>query len=280
MRKPPRVTKMKSKFLALCLGVAALGAAFASSAEASNLDTYRNLLMNRTYTIKYTDITPLPRITNRDSIKIYGKNSMDTSQSAFMLYKQTEGVVVCNGENRYEEEKSGNLSQCRLQKGEDTYVFFKEASAPNASGNPLANVFGGGGKKNKVSPIDTNYTAQVMLGESFGGENLTRYMNALLPDANKGADMPSFRYVDEGWLNNGLNYVDMSAREGEVNEAVRYYFKQYTLVKIAAIRYWRNAQGVFETQKAIIRINEFSGTPDESYLQLPPGVKETKKKKK
>lgn len=279
MKQLTKLTKMKSKLLALGLSVAAFGIVIGtSSAEASNLDTYRNLLMNRTYTIKYTDITPAPRITNRDSIKIYGKNSMDTSQSSFMFYKQTEGIIVCNGENRYEEEKSGEYSQCRLQKGEDTYVFLKaiNTAAPNA----LASIFGGGGKKNRVVPIDTNYTAQVMQGESFGSENLTRYLNAILPDTNKGQDMPSFRYVDEGWLNNGLNYVDMSARQGDVREAVRYYFQQYKLVKIAAIRYWQNEQGVFESQKAIIRINEFSATPDETYLQLPPGVKETKKKKK
>lgn len=72
-----KLAKMKTKFLALCLGVAALGTAVAASpVEASNLDTYKNLLLNRNYTIKYTDITPAPRITNRDSIKIYGKNSI------------------------------------------------------------------------------------------------------------------------------------------------------------------------------------------------------------
>ncbi len=274
-----RTQMMKNSLLALGLGLAVLGVGLATPAEASNLDTYRNLLEKHTYTIKFKDITPEPRVTNRDVTKFYGKNDMDNSQSAYLLYKQNEGVVVCNGENRYEELKVGAIRQCRLQKGSSSYVFIKQEK-PSKDNLPPTEVIIGNAGKNKVVADETNFTAQVMQGEAFGSTGLTRYLNAILPDQYKSKDMPSFRYVDEGWLNNGLNYVDMRAKEGEINEAVRYYFNGYNMVKIAAIKYWRNAKGVFESEKTIIRINEFSATPDAAYLELPAGVKEVKSKTK
>lgn len=54
---------------------------FSAIAEASNLDTYRNLLMNKKYTIKYVNITP-ERITNKDKITLTGNNTMSNGNVA------------------------------------------------------------------------------------------------------------------------------------------------------------------------------------------------------
>lgn len=267
-----------NKFLAISLGVLTLGFSLnASSVEARNTDTYRDLLLKKTYTIKFRDITPEPRITNKDSIKMYGKNDMDRSQSTFLLYKPTSGIVTADGDNRYEELGYGDMKQCRLQRGEDTFVFIKR-EVKQASGNITSEIFGS--KKNIVAPISTNFMAQSMLGSSYGSSSLTRYLNALLPDDIKSADSPEFNYVTSGWLDNGLNYEDYRSSQGDINEAVRYYFNGYNLIKIAAIRYWRNENGVMEGEKTIIRIDDFSPTPTKELLTLPPGVKEKKKGKK
>lgn len=270
--------KRMNKFLAISLGILTLGFSFdASSVEARNSDTYRDLLLKKTYTIKFRDITPEPRVTNKDSIKMYGKNDMDRSQSTFMLYKPTSGVVTADGDNRYEELGYEDMKQCRFQRGEDTFVFIKrEVKQP--TGNLINEIFGN--KKNEVTAISTNYMAQSMLGSSYGSNGLTRYLNALLPDDIKSPDSPEFKYVTAGWLDNGLNYEDYRSSEGDINEAVRYYFNGYNLIKIAAIRYWRNENGIMEGEKTIIRIDEFSPTPTKELLTLPPGVKEKKKAKK
>lgn len=246
-------------------------------AEASNLDTYRNLLKKGTYTIRFKDITPEERITNKDSIKMYGKNDMDRSQSPFLLLEQTSGMITSDGDRRYEELGAGTVKQCRLQKGEDTYVFLKNETVKD--NNPLKEIFGGG-KKNEVVPIRTNYLAKLMLGESYGSTALTRYLNAIIPNSEKSGDLPSFRYVTSGWLDNGLNYEDYCAEEDGVKEVVRYYFNGYALCKIAALRYWRNDSGVMEGKKAIVRIDEFSPNPTVENLELPPGVKAKPAKKK
>lgn len=270
--------KRSNKVLALALSIMSFGAfCNLSSVEARNIDTYRDLLLKKTYTIKFKDITPEARITNKDSIHMYGKNDMDRSQSTFMLYKQTSGIVTADGDNRYEEIGYGDMKQCRFQRGEDTFVFIKNAvKAP--TGNLMYEIYGA--KKNLVAPIATNYMAQSMLGSSYGSSALTRYLNAILPDDNKSSDSPEFKFVTSGWLENGLNYEDYRSVDGDINEAVRYYFNGYNLIKIAAIRYWRNEKGVMEGEKTIIRIDEFSPTPTKELLTLPPGVKEKKKSKK
>lgn len=250
-----------------------LGAAFLliNNAEARNSDTYRDLLMKKSYTIKYVDITPEPRVTNRDKMRFYGKIDMDTSQSVFLLNKQTESVAVADGENTYEEINSGPFTQCRLQKGEDVYAYVKYDNGK------VKEYYGN--KKGMVVAAERNYIAQAMQASTYGGERMSRYLNALLPDDKKSLDMPSFKYVGSGWLDNGLNYEDYKSDAAEFFEAARYYFNGYTLVKIAAVQYWRNQQGVMEGNKTIIKINEFSPTPDKSYLELPEGLKVKAKKK-
>lgn len=261
-----------AKLLQALLAIGVSAGCMAASAEASNLDTYRNLLLKKQYTIKYQDITPEPRVTNKDKIPLYGKNDMERGHSVFLLHKQTESVAVCDGDNRYEEISSGPFTQCRLQRGLDTYVYLKHDNAGKTE------IFGN--KKNSVAAVETNLVAQTMLGSSYGSSAMSRYLNAMLPNENKTSDQPVFRYVTSGWLDNGLNYEDYKTENNGVYEAVRYYFNGYTLVKIAAIQYWKNAQGVLEGKKTIIKINEFSPTPDQSYLNLPAGVKDSTKRKK
>ncbi|MDO4921336.1 MAG: hypothetical protein Q4E64_05895 [Phascolarctobacterium sp.] len=262
-----------NKFSTLLFSVA-MGVGFmlaAENAEARNSDTYRNLLMKKTYTIKYVDITPEPRITNKDKIQFYGKNDMDRSQSVFLTNKQTESVAVADGVDSYEEIASGAFTQCRLQKGSDVFLFVKYNDGKKQE------VYGN--KKGSVAAVDRNYIANAMQGATYGSSRMSRYLNALLPDDGKSADMPSFRYIGAGWLDNGLNYEDYKSDEKDMFEAVRYYFNGYNLVKIAAVQYWTNSAGVMEGNKTIIKINEFSPTPDKAYLELPAGVKVKAKKK-
>lgn len=262
-----------NKFFTLLLSVTiSIGCMMtAENAEARNSDTYRNLLLKKTYTIKYVDITPEPRITNKDKIQLYGKNDMDRSQSVFLTNKQTESVAVADGINSYEEIAAGAFTQCRLQKGPDVFMFVKYNDGKKLD------IFGN--KKGSVVAIDRNYIANAMQGATYGSSRMSRYLNALLPDDDKSMDMPSFRYIGSGWLDNGLNYEDYKSDAKDMFEAVRYYFNGYNLVKIAAVQYWTNSVGVMEGNKTIIKINEFSPTPDKSYLELPAGVKVKAKKK-
>lgn len=273
-----KIKKFCKVTLALAVAVSSMASVVC---EASNLDTYRNLLMRKTYTIKYQEITPQARATNKDRINLYGKNSMDTGTSDLFVNKPTQSILVCDGDNKYEEIGVGNaylesagvksVATCRLQKGDEVFNYTRYYDKDKLVYR--------GTKKGSVSAIEFNILANLEQGDSFGTANMTRLLNAMLPDGNKAAGMPSFRYVGSGWLNNGLNYEDYRSDSNGVFEAVRYYFNGYTLVKIASATYYTNAKGELDGTRCIIKIDEFSPTPDKKYLSLPEGLKDTTKRK-
>lgn len=272
---------MKATMAAFLLAGTCVGGA----AEASNLDTYRNLLLKKTYTIRYVNVTPEERVTNKDKVSMTGRNSLATKNVSQLTYKPLECVVTSDGKRKYEESGMKGLLTCRLQNEKGTYVFTKideEALKADKPKSILGKISYSiwGKKKNEVSAQTTNKLAYLLQGDSYGGEDMTRLLNAFLPNDKKSADMPTYEYVTEGWLPNGQNYVDYKSTESENVEAVRYYFDGYTLVKIASAQIKTGKDGKSVARRNIIEIKEFSPTPSEEYLKLPEGIKDTTKEKK
>ena len=255
----------------LLLSCITAGTVFSAIAEASNIDTYRDLLMSKKYTIKYENVTPEERITNKDKITLTGNNTMRTGNISRLMYKPLECVVVSDGTNRYEEMGYDGFISCRLQNANGTYVFTKYNEGQGTA------VWGI--KKNMVVANQTNNVAYIMQGDAFGGNDMTRFLNAILPDNLKSAEMPSYRQVISGWLDNGLNYVDYRS-DGRNMEAIRYYFNGYTLVKISSAQFIYDDKGQLQARRCIIKVNEFSPAPAKEYLSLPAGVKDATKKPK
>ena len=110
---------MNKVWKALVVSCVAVGAMFSAIAEASNLDTYRNLLMNKKYTIKYVNITPEERITNKDKITLTGNNTMSNGNVSKLMYKPLECIVVSDGSNRYEEVGYNGfiIAVCKMKMG-------------------------------------------------------------------------------------------------------------------------------------------------------------------
>ena len=265
----------KWKFLTTSIvAVFLLNVSCSGTVLADNLDTYRNLLQKKVYTIKYSNITPEPRKTNKDKTTLLGSNNMETGKLDQLTYKATESVVVSDGNKRYEEVGTNQFKTCRFQNGDDTYVFTKL--------NDQGKVTWFGNKKGEVIARQTNYLSATMMGDSFGNGTVTRLLNACLPNDQKEKDMLRYKKVGEGWLGNGLNYIDYQSEVSGYLEAIRYYFNGNTLVKIASGMYTLNASGeVVNGWRNIIKINEFSPVADISYLKLPEGlIDKTKREKK
>lgn len=254
--------------IATMTGCLLLGALSSGISEASNLDTYRDLLLKKTYTIKYVNITPEERVTNKDKVTLTGSNSMNTNRVSRLQYKPLESVIVADGKKQYEEIGENGFKVCRLQNEKGTYVFTKYEDAGKW------NFWGS--KKNTVVATLTNTEAYLAQGESFGTNDMTRVLNAMLPDDQKSEEMKSYQYVDMGWLDNGQNYVDYRSTSGDL-EIIRYYFDEYTLVKIASAQFNYDENGNLNARRTIIKINEFSPTPNQEYLQLPAGIKDNTK---
>ena len=250
--------------MALC-GLAAFGMA-ASDAEAARIDAYRDILLGGSYTIRYDNITPAPRVTNRDKVDIFGKNGMSVERNDYLTNRQTRGIVTSNGRDKYEEVGDGNMDMCRLSKGNEDFYFTKYKKGDGYE------YFGT--ERNKVKANAKNYVAEIVEGESYGDSEVSRLLNAMLPPDRKNAAMTNYTYADGGSLPSGLSYEDYVGHSDGMGSVIRYYFSGGTLVKIAGAQYWRQADGSINGNKCIIRINEFSAAPDRSLLQLPNGLED------
>ncbi len=244
-----------------------------AEAEAAKIDIYREMLLRNSYTIRYENLTPPPRETNKDRVELYGKSGLAVSENDYLTYRSTSGVVTADGQNRYEEVGDEDFKLCRLSKDEEDFFFSKYKKKDRWE------YFGT--RKNRVVANEKNYLAEILEGKSYGDSDMSHFLNAILPNTEKSAQNSSYRFIAQGRLANGLFYEDYRSDDNGITEAVRYYFSGNNLVKIAAASYHKNSDGKIDGRRCIIKIQEFSSTPDKSLLKLPEGVKdETKRKKK
>ena len=120
---------------------------------------------------------------------------------------------------------------------------------------------------------------ELLYGESFGTSDVSRLLGVMLPKDRIPAGQPVYNYVGAGNLPNGQSYEDYKASSAAGLEAVRYYFDGTKLVRIASASYSRNGAGQLVGRKCILKIMDFSGTPDSSKLSMPAGLKAKSLKK-
>ena len=116
----------------------------------------------------------------------------------------------------------------------------------------------------------------------FGNGDMTRVLNALLPDDGKVEDTVVYKRAASGTLPNGLYYVDMKAVNPAKNvifDAIRYYFDDGKLVKIEAGEYYRTKSGKLDGTRTIINVKEFTSDAETKYFKLPTELKDVTKRK-
>ncbi len=259
--------KNTKRCLAAALGsLILLGTACLPAAEAARIDTYRNILQKGSYTIRYDNITPSERVTNRDKMELFGRSGMAVDRNDYLINRQKSGIVVSDGKRRYEEVGDGNFNSCCLSIGEESFFFTKYKKD------------GGyeyfGTKKNKVEAKARNFLAEAAEGHSYGDGDMSKLLNSLLSAGKKGG----YTYVAGGTLNNGLAYEDYKGKYAGRTHIIRCYFKGNALVKIAAADFVRTGVGI-DGHKCIIKLSEFTNIPDKTLLSLPSGVEDVTKRK-
>lgn len=245
--------------------------ALASQAEAAKIDIYRDMLIRSSYTIRYDNITPAPRVTNRDRVELYGKSGLVVERNEYLINRQKSGIITGDGQDEYEEVGDGNFNMCRLSKNGEDFFFTKYKKGDKYE------YFGT--KKNKVEANAKNYIAEMVEGRSYGDADVSRLINAMLPDDAKSAEREHYTFVAAGDLTDGLSYEDYRTSRMGITEVVRYYFSGTKLVKIASASYYKKSDGTIDGRKCIIKINEFSSVPDRTLLKLPDGLKDVTKRK-
>ena len=258
---------MKKFFIA-----AMLAFLFSASVQAAQIDTYRALLMKNSYTIRYENITPPPRITNADRVELYGKSGLAVEGNNYLLNKPKHGVITCADSDKYEEVGEGDFYLCRLSKNDEDFFYTKYKRGDDWE------YFGT--RKNRVEANSKNYLAELVEGESYGDSDMTRLLNAILPDDVKSAQQASYKFVASGNLTDGLSYEDYRADFDGMTEIVRYYFKGNALIKISSAAFRKTSDGKINGRKCIIKINEFTGKPDRSLLSLPAKLQDITRRHK
>lgn len=245
---------------------------FAADAHASKLDAYRQMLMSNSYTIRYENITPPPRVTNADKVELYGKSGLAVEGNDYLRNKPKRGVITCDGQNKYEEIGEGDFYLCRLSKNAEEFFFTKYKRGSDWE------YFGT--RKNRVEANAKNYLARLVEGESYGDADMSRLLNAILPAGAKSAQQTEYKFIAAKNLADGLTCEDYRADFDGTTEIVRYYFKDNALTKIAAASYRKNSDGKIDGRKCIIRIDAFLNAPDRSLLHLPEKVQDVTKRRK
>jgi hypothetical protein len=233
-----------------------------STVYASKIDAYKEIILNRRYTIRYDNLTPAPRITNRDVAELYGKSGLIVETNDFFTNRPLSGIVTANNEDKYEEIGYKDFYQCRLQRGGETFIFTHYTNKKGAK-----EYFGS--KKGKVEANTRNYLTELMTGESFGDNNFTEMMNALISD---------YKFINSGTLDNGLFFEDFLAQDENKLSAIRYYFDGDTLVKISFASYGKDKRGEVSGSKCIVKILEFTNSPNNNLLRLPAGLQDVTKR--
>jgi hypothetical protein len=94
-------------------------------------------------------------------------------------------------------------------------------------------------------------------------------MNALKSD---------YKFIKAGTIDGGLNFEDFLAQDSNKISAVRCYFSGEKIVKISFASYGRNEHGEIFGKKCIVKILEFTNSPNENLLRLPAGLADVTKR--
>ena len=298
----------KLKKAILTLGI--LGA-MTNIASADALDNCRNILLSGNYSLKYENITPPPRQAMKEKQLLYD-GKMYNLENPYTMYQPVVGIIAVSGNNRYVETNSSmnvqNVATTRAQiqaqsvSGEIYGIVAKGISSLNAprdyeyatcvlTKNDEQFIFTRitskdkveytGKKKGKVEAIKIKKGFKPGYAYDFGDAEVTKALNAILPNDGKTEGIVTYKRVNSGTLPNGQYYVDLKAENlpnSTIFDAIRYYFENGTLVKIEAGQYFRTQTGKLDGVRTIINIYELNTDPDSKYFKLPAGLKDVTKR--
>lgn len=279
-----------------------------ATAEADALDDCRNILMSGTYTIKYENITPPSRGAMHEKFAMYS-GDVEPPENPYTMYKPVVGIVTASSTTRYIETNtqmilpnvtinkasvmSGGIggiggllskaltpdktkseySTCILTKNNEQFTYTRVTD-----NNKVEYV---GKKKGQVEAVKIKKGFKGYTPLDFGNPDMTRILNALLPNDGKVKGTVTYTRSGSGTLPNGLYYVDMKAVNTAPNvifDAIRYYFDGGNLVKIEAGQYYKTNTGKLDGTRTIINVKEFSADAETKYFKLPEGLKDVTKR--
>ena len=90
---------MLNNIVALICGIALLVSM--TTVDAGKLDSYRSMIANNTFTLRYEILTPQSSQNRRREATVYGQELLSANEQ--LKNRSYKGVVVANGNDRYTE---------------------------------------------------------------------------------------------------------------------------------------------------------------------------------
>ena len=246
-------------------------------ASAGNLDKYREMLNNRNCTIKYEFIYQDERENYKDDMnlqvmKLNEKYSADTKRNF-------PGVIVLKDDASYIEMGEYSRHYCEITKNGYVYPYQRFESEEGIK--YVGNISGGGifgGGQNRVEGHPLNALNMIRYGQYYGNDEITEMMRVIRPETEALRPGKIYWLAGSATLPNGITCEDYqwAGANGDV-DLIRYYFENGNMVKIASVHYVKLADGRVKGKHYVVKINEFSNVPDESYLNLPDKLKDVTK---
>ena len=253
-----------------------------SVGKAAKVDMYRDALINKSFTLKYEIITPPIRQVNKEATiqKRFFKEAEVVDKNSVNNLKHG-GIIVVDGENKYNETSYSNGGVCELNKDGESFVYYWKMKNNQKEYYGSRNAFGGGSRSIKAQKENDTLSYSSLMNEYDYDSELTQAFAVILPPDEIVASPynPQYKFLGSGTLNNGLSYEDFVSIQNNTYYAARYYFDGNNLVKIAMADYTDVQGSVSNYEKIVISIKEFSTTPDETYLSLPSTLKDKTKRK-
>ena len=265
-----------------------------TTAEAAKVDAYRNMISSGRFTIKYTLTEPPIRKTNKEA-KLTDMGGFggdfkmtDSGVAQRQSLDNYKGVMVFDGANKCIDSLDivPNIITTILKTNGETFRFcalqkddkkeYYASSFFRGKFHGRNNVFA-----NEEEDLGIMNAGDVM-NEDYSYGILTTALAPMISTDKVIAThyTPEYKFIGSGTLNGGLSYEDFFGSKNGFNCAIRYYFDGDTLSKIAVFDYVMKDSRVQTYEKYLVQIDEFSATPDQSYLSLPEGLKDKTKRDK
>lgn len=288
--------------------VLGLALSVVNSASADALDDCRNILLSGTYTVKYENVTPPSREAMHEKFAMYS-GKVEPPENPYTMYKPVAGIVTTTAGNRYVEtntrlvlpnvtinkaalassaigiggliakavtpdlDNKSEYSTCILTKNNEKFIYTRITNEKKVEYV--------GHKKGKVEATKIKKGFKGYTPPDFGNYEMSRVLNALLPDDGKVEGTVTYARSGSGTLSNGRYYVDLKAVNPAPNvifDAIRYYFEGGALVKIEAGQYYKTKTGRLDGTRTIINVIEFSAEAEPKYFKLPEGLQDVTKR--
>lgn len=268
---------MKNNFIIaiMCAGFMFLNF---NGVSAAQLDAYKKMVSEKTFTLKYNVTPKISRQTNRETTA-YGLMTMRYFDLDSIKSK-TRRMVVETPNARYQETAT-NVSQlngkvqeenatCALIRNGDYYDWRRTQKGKSVN---YAGRVRGGYVRSEVVANSSNlfkdpYDALQQV-YNYGNPIIAHFLGAIVPpNPNETLlDIPQYSFKGSGKTSEGLTYEDYRASKNGKFYAIRFYFND-NIMKKAAMVISSNPATSGNYERYVIDIEEFSSMVDPSYLSL------------